>query len=1218
MDDNDTRRRLSTITDPGYFEKLATAVLREADEHFRRFAHVGVNDQGKTLRSPVDGIVYESIGGRRHMLAVHHTTCALRDLRRKWLTDTDSDLCKTLREVSAQRDATPELEATLILTTNKEPPVELIHDVDRTGREAGVDIRVWSSSALAHFLDIEPRGQWIRRAFFGVDPLHLSEQLLSELSVLSVRLAPLPDDPRLWIDREIDTNLKSRLDDPLQFVLGDSGVGKSVACRKCLEQHIQAGGFGLIITDEVLAASLTVEDAIERMLRSLQPTLTVGVGREALTTTSNNEKFLLVVEDVNRSTQPARLVEKLASWSIREQSAKGRCCWHILCPVWHQTIAQANDSVHRLASECWIVVASFAKDEGIAAVKRRHPGITDLDAYAVASALGFDPLFIALHGDNEVVPDAESVIHKYIERSLIRLSTSSGRFSAGEYRNALRKISIGILSQRRLEPRFVDALKWLIDGQPIEAMLRDLVDHREVIRLEGKPASERVVFRHDRVRDYMLSDSIADAVSRDDSPSDILSEPYFAEIIGAAIATNGVSRAVVESVGAASPLSLICALRHCSSSEAGSAQLVIQESKRWAARGAWRDALNQSLRTAILRVLADCEGPHVRALSETMGRDHTDIWSLRARFRNGDLSAGVQLCALSRPGVGWAGHVELIDHVVQTGGAKFVFELERVLRDPSLNASARSGTLRLAGYVASPKLAEALQESWLNDPLRIQLLSDYFWASSQCCSDEPTALLEPIVDAWAAMPDDEDDHRDSPRVHFGANELRWALRERVPKGAINYLLSRSSDSELSWPMLVLLNGIDNADVVEHVVRELARLDRQLEATGHFSPFAHTALDEWSRRQDSSSSSEHILTDRRSPMSPTSRDRLRDLWSYGSSDTYLRRRAFRFWCATMAEGDIAILRTIDTNSGISDIALFERIRRGDRVAIPALLTKLDGDDSRYWWHAGRYLWTDELTECLFRALARRADELNADRGSPLDYILAGLLTELPPTTGERLIVENWEGLRQSADYVMAALHVATPDLLDMVAIVVAESDDPRSIFNHLGIIFGLDTVGRRGLTRPAQRNGLSPYLEYLSDTDIWMIWRACNKNRWFEWRREHIDRRAKEAGIRFVDEASSIAELDRDLHRDGPLFPMNRWGERYLETGVSNEHMIRMVLQWASDRGTNRALLIAANLVTRFGHRRHVALLRKHRAAQSRFGRIVIENTDFDMRLRSLD
>ena len=1218
MDDNDTRRRLSTITDPGHFEKLATAVLREADEHYRRFAHVGVNEQGKTVRSAVDAIAYASIDGRRHMLAVHHTTCGLRDLRRKWLTDPDSDLCKTIREVSAQRDATPELEATLILTTNKEPTVELIHDVDRTAREAGIDVKVWPGSALAHFLDIEPRGQWIRKTFFGVGPLHLSEQLLSELSVRSVSSAQLPDDPRRWVDRYIDTSLKSRLDDHLQFVLGDSGVGKSVACLKCLQQHIQAGGFGLIITDEVLAASFTVEDAIERMLRSLQPTLTVGVGSEALTITPNHEKFLLVVEDISRSAQPTRLVEKLTSWSIRARTGKDRCRWRILCPVWPQTIAQANDSVHRLASESWIVVASFAQDEGVAAVKRRHPRITDLEAESVASALGFDPLLIALHGDNEGIPESESVIHEYIERSLARVSTSSGRFSTGEYRNALCALSIGILSRRRLEPRFLDVLKWSVGERPIEAMLRDMLGHREVIRLEGPPAAERVVFRHDRVRDHVLSASIAGAISRDDLPAQILSEPFFAEIIGAAVANNRVSSAAVESVAAANPLALICALRHCSTSEAGSAQLVIRESKRWAARGAWRDPLNQALRTAILRVLAECEGLHVRALCETIGRDHTDIWSLRGRFRNGDLNAGVQLCALTRPGVGWAGHVELIDHVVKKRGAKFVLELGRVLRNVRLNAAARSGTLRLAGYVASPKLAGALRRSWLNDLSRKQLLSDYFWACSQCCGDDTRALLEPIVDAWAAMPDDHDGHGDSPRIRFGADELRWALRDRVPVRAIDYLISRSRDSELSWPMLVMLNGIDNPDVVEFVVRELAQLDRQLQPTGHFSPFAASAVDEWSRRQDSSSTSGHILTDRGSQMSPASRKRLRDLWSCSNPGTHLRRGAFRFWCATIAEGDISILRTIDTNSDISDLALFERIRRGDLAAIPALITKLDGDSSRYWWHAGRYLWTDELTECLNRALARRSDELSAGRGHDLDYILARQLTELPSRTAERLIVENWEGLRQSADYVKAALHVATPDLLYKVAIVVAESDDPRSIFDHLSISFGLEFVGRCGLTRPAQRDGLLPYLKYLSETDIRMIWRACNKNRWFEWRREHIDYRAKEAGTRFVSEAIAIAELDRDLHREGPLFRMNHWGERYLETGVSNEHMIRMVVQWASDRGTDRALLMAADLVTRFGHRRHVALLHGHRAAKSRFGQRVIENTDFDLRLRSLD
>ena len=99
-----------------------------------------------------------------------------------------------------------------------------------------------------------------------------------------------------------------------------------------------------------------------------------------------------------------------------------------------------------------------------------------------------------------------------------------------------------------------------------------------------------------------------------------------------------------------------------------------------------------------------------------------------------------------------------------------------------------------------------------------------------------------------------------------------------------------------------------------------------------------------------------------------------------------------------------------------------------------------------------------------------------------------------------------------------------------------------------------------------------------------------------------------------DPLTLTVSLDRDLHRDGPLFPMNHWGERYLETGVSNEYMIRMVVQWASDRGTDRALFMAADLVTRFGHRRHVALLHRHRAAKSRFGQKVIENTDFDLRL----
>ena len=1221
MDQNDTRQRLTQITDPGHFEKLATAVLREEDALCRRISHVGVNAEGKTVSSPVDGIVYTSLDGRRHMLAVHHTICRLGDLRRKWLSDPDSDLHKTVGQLTAQREKTLELGATLILTTNKDPTVQLIHEVESAGRETGIEIIVWTGSALAHFLDFDPKGQWIRKTFLGVEPTQLSEESLRELSVRSVGSAPFLDDPERWVDRDVDEKLRKHVESRVQFVLGDSGVGKSVACLKCLQRHVQEGGFGLVVTDEVLGTSLTVENAVERTLRNLQPTLADGVGRDALSLTSENEQFLLVIEDINRSVQPARLVETLVAWSMRATTEKDRRGWSILCPVWPRTIALANRNAGKTENESALVVASFALGEGIAAVKRRRHGVTDLEAEAVASALGFDPLLIALHEDSDAKPDPESVIHSYIERALERVAASMGTYTAGEYRNALRLLSLEMLKRRRLEPHFADVLKWTDQERPIGAMLRELSWLREVIRLEGPTENQHLVFRHDRVRDHLLADAITDAISRDALPASVMSEPYFAEVIGMAVARSGVASASIDKVAESNPLALFCALRHCSEPHTDPAQHVVKASKGWAERGAWQNPLNAALSAGVLRVLAECDGPHVRGLCEAIGGDVPDDWSLRGRFRNGDLYAGVRLCAQIPPGVSCVGHVELIDHVLKKGGSRFVLEVEAVLRRKDLTEAGRRGALRLAGFVASPKLAGALHESWVSDLSRMELLSDYFWAACQCCSKDPVALLEPIVDAWAALSDQDKDHVGSPRVSFGADEIRWAFRDKVPKRAIGYLLERAKGPELRGSILVMLNGIDNPDAVEFVVRELAQLDERREATSSFSPFAIAAVDEWSGRQNSHSSNSHTVRRRGTPMSAASRDRLQDLWSRDASGKHLRRQALRFWCATVAGGDLPILRTIDTSSEIGNLALFERLRRGDRMAIPALVAKLDGERPGYWWQAGRYLWTDELTDCLDRALARRADELSVaegDRTHDLDWILVERLTELPPRTAERLIGEHWAGLRQSAHYVKAALHVASPGLLERVAEVIAGSADARSLFKHLSSSFGLGFVGRRGVTRLAQRDGLLPYLEYLSKIDIGGLWRACNKNGWFEWRRAHLDSRAKATGMRFVDDDAALMELDRDLDREGPLFLLDYWGKTFLETGVSNEHMLEVVAHWVSDRRQDKALLIAADLVTLFGKRHHVALLRRHKAAESQFGREVIQNADFELRLRSLD
>ena len=1141
QDDNDTRQRLARITDAGYFEKLATAVLREEDPHCRRLAHIGVNAEGKTIKNPVDGIVYTSVDGQRLMLAVHHTTRLIKDLRRKWLTDPNSDLCKTLRELEAQRENTPELGATLILTTNKEPELGLIHDVETAGWKAGIEIKVWPGSALADFLDNDPQGQWIRKRFLGIDPTRLSRELLYELSVRSVELAPLVDDPEQWVEREVDAKLRNRPPHWVQFILGESGTGKSVACLKCLRQQVHAGGFGFIVTDEVLGTSLTVEEAIERTLLKLQPNLAGGAGSEALSLVSKNEQILLVIEDVNRSAQPVRPVEKLAAWSRRGTTGEGGVRWRILCPVWPRTLALASSNTDKIVNEATITVASFTRREGIAAVKRRCPQATDLEVEVVASALGFDPLLIALHGGNDATSEPETVIQSYVERELQRSATTGGTYTAGEYRNTLRTLALEMLKRGQLKPDFNDVRNWTTEEHSITAMLRDLARHREVIRLEETTENQRIEFRHDRVRDYLLADAVEDAISRDDLSAEVMSDPYFSEIVGMAIASGGVASEVIDKIVYANPLALFCSLRHCSRLEVEPARYLIDEAKRWAERSDWWDPLNETLHTAILRVLAECDGPHIRELCNTMGGEFPEIWSLRGRFRNGDLYAGVLLCAQEAPGVGWAGHVELIDHVAKKGGRRFIRALGELLRCGELSEAGRRGALRLAGFVANSDLAEILRECWKNDLSRNELLPDYFWACAQCCGDDPIGLLEPIVDAWAAMPGDEEAGHRSPRVEFGADELRWALRDRVPVKAIGYLLQRARDPELRWSMAVMLHGIDHPDAVEFVVRELAE---GLERTEEFWSIAANAVDEWRGRQISLSYKSHRMRREGSPMSTDSRERLVEIWSCNAYGEHLRRQAFLFWSANVAGDDIPILRTIDADSDLGDLALFERLRRADRTAISALVEKLGGADSGWWWQAGRYLWTEELTDCLDRALARRAAELTnakGDEGEDPDWILAEQLMGLSPRTAERLISEHWAGLRHSAFYVHAALHVASPGLLESVSEVVAASDDPKSLFEHLNFGMGPKVDGRSVVTRRAQIDGLLPYLEYLSEIDIKILWEACNQNSWFEWRRQHLDSRANTESIRFVDDTAALDELDCELNRDRPLLRMDDWG-----------------------------------------------------------------------------
>lgn len=1210
MDNNDTRRQLDRITDEGLFERLATAMLREIDPRCRHLVHVGVNAAGKTVKSPSDGIAYIPEGCSQRMVAVHHTTCRRENLQRKWLSESNGDLPKTLRLFHTQRNRIPGLQLTLILTTNRDPQEKLVHKVQAGAHKSGIEIKIYAGSYIAHFLDSDPKGQWFRQQFLGVAQTQLSGKLLHELSVKSMEVGL--SDPACWVQRDFDEQLASHSLDAVRFIVGESGMGKTVACRKCLQKHVVDGGFGLWMRAEVLEESHSLAGAVETTLRELHPPLAAGEGREALSMGSETAPVLVVVEDVNRLASPARVLEKLVDWCPTAQNGKEDPRWRVLCPVWPRTMALFSDRAYKLVADSSIWLSCFTPEEGIAAVQRRRTeSLSVLDAEAIATALGYDPLLIALHGDQDSDPEPTAVIQNFLDRRLASLAAGTGRYTAGECRLALRSLSFKMLERKQLEPRFTDVVEWMGEQSGSADKLREVVRSREIAWLVGPIERERLVFRHDRVRDHLLADAVEHLLRQGELSPLVISDPYFAEVIGMVLARGEMPKVVINEVAAENPLALFAALRHFRQPLTEGQRHIIDASMIWADSGAPRDLRNRSLRLAVLRVLADCEGPHVSRLARRISDDGLDLWALRARFRNGDLSAGIRLCGLCEPGVRWVGHLELIEHVLRKAGHELLRALDNMLRRRDLSSAVRMGTLRLAGYTGSPFLAEALQESWRTEGTRQELLSDYLWACSQCCGEKAAELLGPILDEWAAMPDEDENGHGSPRLLFGADRIQWAFRDRVPERAIGYFLDRATQPELQWPLLVMLNGIDNPNAVEFVVRELARQDEESDGTGGWSPFAMSAKREWSRRPEYGSI----------PMKALSRHRLRELWSSDGKSRHLRRRALEFWCATVVRGDIAVLKTVETSRAIGDIALFERLRRGDQTAIPNLVEKLEGDGARFWWQAGRYLWSDELTECMDRALGRIANEVPGPDSELLNdlWILPELLLRLPLVTSERLIKKHWTGLSHLANYVMAALYVGS-GLLANVRKVVARHDAPKSLFVHLGSRFGIRVEGRRGITRRSQMEALLPYIDHLADHDVILLWEVCNENGWFNWRRRHLDSRANLAGARFVDRASAMKELDKALAPSMMLRRVDRWGEEISKTGISVDDMMGLVEDWLEleHRDEEKALRVAVHLVTRLGRRRHFTLLHRHTSTDSGHSKAIIEDAFFALRLRSLE
>jgi hypothetical protein len=1226
MSTSQTTEALAAITDEGLFERLAAAVLRAATPMYRALVHPGINAAGKTVKSPLDGICFVPGSTPPHLVAVHHTTTARDGLEKKWLhdpskvkhrngtrtSDLPGDVRKTAQVVIAERERTLDLVATLVLTTNQEPDEELVRDVEHTARSLGLSVDLWARSRIAHFLDNDPSGQWLRSSYLGIEQQQLSPELLHCLSKRNLEIHRPHDDPSTWVPRQLDTALAGTRRSDVSFLVASSGMGKSVACYRMLSAHVHAGGFGLVLPHDAVASALTVEQAVAATLTQLHPPL-ASAGPAALTYCSPEMPLLLVVEDINRAGQTQALLEKVAGWSRTNDRGRQDCAWQLLCPLWPEVLAFLPEQVRKRVEPLLTFAGPFAASEGRDAVlARARAGGTQvpssLSAEALSTALGHDPLLIALH-DYSSPPDPLRIIGTFVEGALSRAALVAREYSAGDFRKALRALVQAMLSHRQVEPIWGNITDWLGgDGVALRLLAR-LAHDGVLIRLLGDSHAQRISFRHDRVRDWLLADGLIDSAHRNQLSDDVLAEPFFADVVGASLALGDMGPEYLERVRALTPLAMFYALRLFGRANKRAPTTLSAAIQQWLQDPVARARSHLQLRYAALGILADTDSPDVPTIAD---RFHERTLAHHvARLRNGDFSGGVDLCMSIEPGVQAPWRDAQLEHATSRYGPTLARDLGLFLGRRPTEVPAIQGALRLAGHLADPSLADAIGICWASDQERSRSISDYLWALSHCCGDDPARRLGPVVDAWAALPDTEEDRTHvSARWSVAEYHLRWAFRRWLPERALPYFIERAAEEALQSPITHLLHGLDHVAAITFVVHELANTRRRVEGTNSFSPFVASADDEWRRAQKDGR-----------PMSPASRAALAAMWTNDENDKFVRAQAFSFWAATQQTSDLDLLRAEQRPGALDNAILRARLVRGDTTAIPALVQHLNNDvRGHWWWQYVRYVWSEELVDVLDQALTSRG--LTAPRvwGEHVeaDWHTHEVLQRLPRDQAERLLTNHWDHLRFAPHFVQTAFFVGTPQLVQLGKDAVSECPTPGVLFTHLSHRYGHRIEGHPRVTREEQIRVLAPYLNLLADIDRAALWDECNDHGWFATRGELLDAvQSREFRNRAWDREFAFAEFDRLATDKKQRAFVDLVADGFTKTGVPWPEVVAMLTEWLAARQTVSALRVVGAVLVHGGSRKDLSALDSYLGARTSETEAIVANTQFVVRRRSL-
>lgn len=1181
----DTIKQLAAITDAAQFERIATSALRSAmPSLYGNLSHQGVNTDGKTVKAPLDNVGWVRIDGEDMLVAAAHTTASRDDLDGKWLHDPKTvtprkkngkptqpagDLVKAISELEKLRLTIPGLKATLALTCNREEPVEVRVKAETVAKDADVTLDIWSVSRIAQYLDTTAEGQAIRHAYLGTTTALLSKAELIRAGQLSLDARGWPTDSASMIDRATQIGGTNHV-----ILSGASGMGKTTLCLEMLRTSLANGNAGLVLSDQTLRDAASIEEAIDMELRRHLPYLEPLAGPKALALCSELAPLVVVIEDINRAENTETLLNKVVAWALRsisKEASNTRRNWRLLCPVWPRFLPVIEKSKEAYAAGIIQIIGLYSEIEALEAVKSRGAALgkpqSDMSAAAIARALGRDPLLIGLH-EFSGTGQAQDVIEEYVAREFASVALSAG-MTVSDVKGAVERLGLQMLQHKRLAPTWDDALDWLGKEDDKKA-LRALVSRGSVLRLVKINGKEEIETRHDRVLHSLLAAGIATQLSAD-MDHVFLSDPYFAEYVGTAAVQVNWDASSLQRLMQDSPLIAFFALKDAINRKNDYARVLAGVIENWLSLAETQSRAFFPRRWLALGILAEIDSPIVLDLTEKFPPGDRQEPFFEARFRNGDLGAALNWLTEYPFEVNVGGRQELIDYVRSRSWGTLIRGVADILESKNSQPRAMLGALYLAGYLGEPKLARAVRAAWAGAKPEERDLEAFLWAAARVCGNEAGITLGPVCDAWAALPEPDDQASTVlSRSSLAAYGLSWKFRDHPPRAALPYLVERAANEDLRWPITYMLRGVDDPVAVQHQAEYLADRSRKAEDLGGI--IDHFVKDEWRRQSE----------DQGRSMTTASKERLLQLATNLRNDKHLRQQAFRLWEVSVAVDDVAIARTVPRGDLLHDTAVWARARRQDFSVIPELIEKIKAHP-RYWWQAGRFIWTDALTALLDESI-QKLGELPVDQHEDLgDWIFPEHLLKLEVSVAQQILIKHWDKLRKFPTFVQVALFLATPELVILANEAIASATEKRAIFEHFSFTTGLMTSGRAGLTREVQLEVLRPHLGLLSEHDLLALWEACSSENLKRYRRKYLYQILIASGSELtcrlrVDPPFDVSDLDKEL--SGERSFAFRWMEMQQRNGAEREALLETLLNWVGEKRSVAALDVAGNIYSR--------------------------------------